>query len=1030
MGRIQSNVGLVTGINITDTVDQLIKIQSQPRDRLNTKITAARAQQTAIADLTALVLGVQIAARRLGNPEIFSSKTVTSSDSTKLTATASASSVSGNYQFVPVQQAQSHYLLSNGVSSRTAPLGTGSLSFGYGGQLDQGIELSELNEGAGVSRGRIRITDRSGAAATIDLRYARTVDDVLTAINSNGDARVQAVADGDSIKLIDSSGGSGNLQVGELDGGTTAAGLGLGSINVAANTATGSDVLKLFSGLDISRLNDGNGLSISDALPDLTVNFRDGSSALSIDFNRLAKLATTSSATTTAANGLDAQVTFTSVATGADYDGVTVQFVDNVGITAGSETVAYDSNTKTLTFQIDAGNTTADNIVAAVAANSSVNALFTSAIPAGSNGDGIITATDTAITTGGAAIEQRTERTLGDLIATINEADPTRLQASLSVSGDRIVLTDLTSGGGTFAVTSPVGGSVAEELGLTGTAVGGTLTSGRLVSGLKTSLLRTLDGGEGIEGLGEIDLTDRSGATATVDLSSAETLDDVIRLINASGLSIEASYSTNRSGITLTDTSGSTTSNLIVADGDGTTTATRLGLSQSVSSTTVSSGSLRRQSVSRQTQLDTFQGGKGVGTGTLLLVDSAGATASLNFNTLGAETFGDVIDAINGLSIGVEARINEAGNGLLLVDTAGGSGNLTVRDSGSGTVGKDLLIVGTSESVTLDGQPAKVIDGSTTRTVEIDADDTLEDVVTKINELGASVTAGILSESSGSLRHHLTLLSGTTGKQGEITIDGSGIGLSFTELAAARDAVIQVGSGNGSILLGSSSNRFEDVIDGIDLTVQGSSTDPVTISTTSTVTSAASAIQAFVDQFNRLRDKLDTYTAFDSTTNTKGTLFGSSETLRIESDLTRVINDQIFGVGEVGSLAELGVSIDEFGKLAFDRTKLEDRYAEDPESVTNFFANEDRGFAKKVDDIVETLAGANNDSLLLTRFVTLTSQVEDFQERVTFLTERLDRSRESLLNEFYRLESLIAKIQANQTAISAIQYISPDGSSG
>jgi flagellar capping protein FliD len=143
-----------------------------------------------------------------------------------------------------------------------------------------------------------------------------------------------------------------------------------------------------------------------------------------------------------------------------------------------------------------------------------------------------------------------------------------------------------------------------------------------------------------------------------------------------------------------------------------------------------------------------------------------------------------------------------------------------------------------------------------------------------------------------------------------------------------------------------------------------------------------------------------------------------------------VINDQIFGVGEVGSLAELGVSIDEFGKLAFDRTKLEDRYAEDPESVTNFFANEDRGFAKKVDDIVETLAGANNDSLLLTRFVTLTSQVEDFQERVTFLTERLDRSRESLLNEFYRLESLIAKIQANQTAISAIQYISPDGSSG
>ncbi len=1029
MTRIQSSVGLITGINIQETVDQLIALQAQPRDRLNTKITDAKAKQTAITELTALTIGVQLGIRRLGTSDIFGSKTVSSSNSSLLTAKASTGSIAGTYQFVPVQQAQSHYLLSSGISSRTSALGAGSLSFGYDAKLNEGLELSELNGGDGVARGKIRITDRSGKSATVDLRYASTIDDVVKAINANDGASVKATLDGDTIKLVDSSGGTGNLQVAEVEGGTTAADLGLGGISVASNNATSSDLVRLFDGLEISRLNDGNGLDINGALPDLTVTFRNGSSPLSIDFNRLAKAATTSSVTTTATNGLDAQVTFTSTATGSDYDGVTIQYVDNPGVTAGNETVAYDSNSKTLTFQIDAGSTTADNLVAAVSGNSSVSALFTATIPSGGTGDGFVTVADTGVTSGGAALAARTERTLGELIDTINEADPARLQASLSANGDRIVLTDLTSGGGTFAVDSPVGGKVAEQLGLTGTAVGGTLTGGRLLGGLKSTLLRTLDGGSGIESLGSVSITNRSGTTTAVDLSTAETLDDVIRLINNSGAGVTADYSENRTGITITDNTGSTTSNLIIADGDASTTATRLGIGQSVATTKINSGSLRKQSVSRQTELTSFRGGNGVGTGTITLRDSAGTVSSLNFNTLGAKTIGDVIDAINNLSVNVEARINEAGNGLLIVDKASGSGNLIIQDVGSGTAAKSLLIAGTSTSVTLDGQPAKVIDGNTTQNVTIDADDTLDDLVKKINDLGVGVTAGVLSESSGSLRHHLTLLSGKAGKQGELTIDASGIGLSFTELASAQDAVLQVGTGTQGLLLSSSSNTFKDVIDGVDVTVQGSSKDPVSITSTTSTDSAATALQAFVDQFNRLRDKLDEYTVFDSASNTKGLLFASRETLQIESSLNRVLNSQISGLGEYSSLSQLGVTVNEFGKLAFDRNTFNERYADDPESVIEFFTNENRGFSKKLDDAVETLAGADNDSLLITSFITLTSQIETYQARVEFLTARLDRSRESLLNEFYRLESTIAKIQANQTAISSIQYIGANGSS-
>ena len=37
MGRIQSDIGLVTGINIKDTVDQLIALQGKPRDAATAK---------------------------------------------------------------------------------------------------------------------------------------------------------------------------------------------------------------------------------------------------------------------------------------------------------------------------------------------------------------------------------------------------------------------------------------------------------------------------------------------------------------------------------------------------------------------------------------------------------------------------------------------------------------------------------------------------------------------------------------------------------------------------------------------------------------------------------------------------------------------------------------------------------------------------------------------------------------------------------------------------------------------------------
>src|SRR5688572_28500929 len=129
MGRITSDVGLNTGIPIADTVEKLIAIQARPRDRLENQLASIKAQQTAVVELTTLVISLQLAMRKLKVTDPFTKKAVTSSHPDLLTATAGATAVPGVYQFVPVRMASNHQLLSSGLAARDQALGGGTLTF-------------------------------------------------------------------------------------------------------------------------------------------------------------------------------------------------------------------------------------------------------------------------------------------------------------------------------------------------------------------------------------------------------------------------------------------------------------------------------------------------------------------------------------------------------------------------------------------------------------------------------------------------------------------------------------------------------------------------------------------------------------------------------------------------------------------------------------------------------------------------------------------------------------------------------------
>src|SRR5204863_657181 len=131
-----------------------------------------------------------------------------------------------------------------------------------------------------------------------------------------------------------------------------------------------------------------------------------------------------------------------------------------------------------------------------------------------------------------------------------------------------------------------------------------------------------------------------------------------------------------------------------------------------------------------------LNGGAGIDVRDIKITGTTGHLGAVDLNKTGdvATTVGDIINRINALTnVGVTARINDRGDGIELVDTAGGTGKITVTEVGNGTSAKDLHILGTSVAATVDNVSKQVIDGTATATVTIDADDKLTDVVSKIN---------------------------------------------------------------------------------------------------------------------------------------------------------------------------------------------------------------------------------------------------------------------------------------------------------
>ena len=215
MGQVQSSAGLISGLNITQTVNNLMQIASGPVNALTAQNTQLQNQDTAYTQLSAELLALQNDAKALQQNALYTAHIGHQQRFHRLDGHGHRHPRWGHYQFTPLQAVQSQQLLSNGLQSETNTLGGGTLSFRFGTGLTQSTQLSSLNGGQGFGQlGTMDLTDRSDATGQANLSGAQTIGDVINAINQAGTgitAQINVAANG--IELVDKSGGTGNMIV-------------------------------------------------------------------------------------------------------------------------------------------------------------------------------------------------------------------------------------------------------------------------------------------------------------------------------------------------------------------------------------------------------------------------------------------------------------------------------------------------------------------------------------------------------------------------------------------------------------------------------------------------------------------------------------------------------------------------------------------------------------------------------------------------------------------------------------------------
>lgn len=329
----------------------------------------------------------------------------------------------------------------------------------------------------------------------------------------------------------------------------------------------------------------------------------------------------------------------------------------------------------------------------------------------------------------------------------------------------------------------------------------------------------------------------------------------------------------------------------------------------------------------------------------------------------------------------------------------------------------------------------KVAEGSADATsvnVTVTSDMTLSTLASAINSANAGVTAGIMYDGS---TYRLQVSGESTGSSNAVTYGYTNttgniqttLGLSTVKSAANATIFIDPsysggvpavdGSGDPTtgFKVSRNSNNITDLLPGVNLDVIAAG--QATVEIKQDEEGIIGVVEGLLDKYNRIAYRLTDELAYKGYRD-GGRLQGDMTLRALQGDMAQLVGSPIASHGGTyDSFPALGIKSGKSGNLALDRESFLKALRANPADVAKIFITDSAAGTTGLADSFETLVDNYTllgEGSLWVKDDSIKKQTRSIDDRIVGLEKRLESYRDRLNKQFWRMESMVMKMNTQQ----------------
>ena len=299
-------------------------------------------------------------------------------------------------------------------------------------------------------------------------------------------------------------------------------------------------------------------------------------------------------------------------------------------------------------------------------------------------------------------------------------------------------------------------------------------------------------------------------------------------------------------------------------------------------------------------------------------------------------------------------------------------------------------------------------------------------MVSAINGAKLGVTAQLINTGSG----YNVVVTGDTGAAQNFSLtsdDGTGQAITAvafdTPLQTATDASFKI---NG-LAVTRSSNTVNDVIDGVTLDLYTATTGAARLDLNRDTAGIKDNVKGLVTAYNEFEDTLKILGDRASEVEEfGGVLAGESLLQSVRSQVRAMITNNSTTPGTtIQAARDVGLSIDRFGKLTLDETKLDTALQDNFGEVSTMFSAGTNnksiyspapaGLAGDAINSIEKMLLSTG--LIDTQSKSATTQIAKYKEELTLLDERMEKLMTRYMSQFSVMESIVGNSNSLRSSL-------------